>query len=353
MAKPPLPAPELDALRRNVQHNCNISDARHAGDYTLCVYLLKMREYFRWEQGLRFSDSLDNAAVGNWLREREALWDALEDRPFEPITIGERRLEPFDSATANELLASENLLYSAGLGVRAKPHFFLAELRQHADYAGHRVLVAGQEYARDLTAPPGMTLDNTIYIRRESLRRMLWEKVEEWRWNRRANAMGRVIEGYDLDADLDLGLERMTERQTETILLHELGELMAGERLGEAWHELLITLPRSKAEFIVRAVRDNLADCLSTLPALLEQQDPNGLHFYFANYSGMQKELFPRLSAAYQHWVDGGALSLISQAVDAGQRHWEQSAHALLELYRRHGELCRTHVEALDDEIRL
>jgi hypothetical protein len=237
--------------------------------------------------------------------------------------------------------------------VRAKPHFFLAELQQRTEYSGHQVLVAGREFARDLTAPPGMTLDRSIFIRRESLRRMIWEKVEEWRWNRRANAMGRVIEGYDLDADLDLGLERMTERQTETVLLHELGELMAGEHLGEPWHELLSTLPRSKAEFIVRAVRDNLADCLSTLPALLEQRDALGVHFYFANHTGMQKELYPRLTAAYQSWVEGGTLGRISQAIEAGRDHWERTGQALVELYRTHGEDCRAHIEALHEEIRL
>ncbi len=353
MANLPAPTPELDTLRQSVQDNCNISDARHAGDYTLCIYLLKMREYFRWEHELPFGDSLDNEAVGTWLRQREALWDTLEDRPFAPLNFGEEQYEPFDSPALNSVLSSAGLVYSAGLGVRAKPHFFLAELLQRTEYADHEVLVAGTEFARDLTAPPGMALGKSIFIRRESLRRMIWEKVEEWRWNRRVNAMGRVVEGYDLDTDLDLGLERMTERQTETVLLHEVGELMAGERLGELWHELLAQLPRSKAEFMVRAVRDNLADCLSTLPALLEQRDALGVHFYFANHTGMQKELYPRLSSAYQRWVEGGTLSPLSQAIEAGQGHWERVGHALIELYRSHGEECRAHIEALHEEIRL
>ena len=32
-------------LAQAVQHNCHISDARHGADYSLCVYLMKMREY--------------------------------------------------------------------------------------------------------------------------------------------------------------------------------------------------------------------------------------------------------------------------------------------------------------------
>ena len=32
-----------------VQTNCDIADARHARDVSLCTYLLGMREFYRWE----------------------------------------------------------------------------------------------------------------------------------------------------------------------------------------------------------------------------------------------------------------------------------------------------------------
>ena len=41
-------------LAETVQRNCDISDARHAGEYGLCTFLLKMREYYRWENELPF-----------------------------------------------------------------------------------------------------------------------------------------------------------------------------------------------------------------------------------------------------------------------------------------------------------
>jgi len=41
-------------------------------------------------------------------------------------------------------------------------------------------------------------------------------------------------------------------------------------------------LSASKAELYVRAARDHLADCLVTLPALLEREDHAALHYYFA-----------------------------------------------------------------------
>ena len=35
-----VPRMDIPQLIDNVQQNCHISDARHAGNYTLCVYLL-------------------------------------------------------------------------------------------------------------------------------------------------------------------------------------------------------------------------------------------------------------------------------------------------------------------------
>jgi hypothetical protein len=50
-----------------VQRNCDIADAQFAGNYSLCTYLLKMREFYRWERGLPFSAALDRQAVGDWV----------------------------------------------------------------------------------------------------------------------------------------------------------------------------------------------------------------------------------------------------------------------------------------------
>ena len=60
-----------------MQRNCDIADAQHGGDYTLCVYLMKMREYFRWEAGLPFNARLPKDEVGEWLTAREGLWESL------------------------------------------------------------------------------------------------------------------------------------------------------------------------------------------------------------------------------------------------------------------------------------
>ena len=69
---------------------------------------------------------------------------------------------------------------------------------------------------------------------------------------------------------------------------------------------MISAFPRSRLELMARAVRDHLADALSTLPSLIERAHPPSLHFYFANLSGMRKQIYPALLNAYQHWVECG-----------------------------------------------
>ncbi|MBZ0071072.1 MAG: hypothetical protein K8I04_05025 [Gammaproteobacteria bacterium] len=336
-------APLLDAVRRN----CHISDAQHAGEYTLCVYLLKMREYFRWEKGYTFSTPLPNDDVGTWLREREQFWETLENTPFADLPINGDRYDPFDATAVNRILNSEGLVYSAGLGQYGRPHFFLGRLEQRQEQADFTILLSADEYARDLAAPPAMTLDQTIFVRRESLRRMIWEKIEEWRWNRPDNAMGRAIQCYDFEGDADAALDRMTATQIDTLLLHEVGEVMAGQILGPRWEEMLAAMPRSQIEFALRAIRDNLADSLSTLPALVQRGEPATLHFFFAMLTPVRKTLAPALTRAYENWLKGTTTAALEDYVARAEPHWRGLALELLDAHQ--GGADDTSLQALID----
>ena len=164
---------DIKALSETVQHNCHIADARHAGDYTLCVYLLKMREMYRWEQQESFNTTLTTDDVGDWLTDREGLWDDVEDLEYKPLVIDGIEYDPFDNEAINILMKNKGLVYNAGLGIRCRPHFFLAELEEYIEDGEQAIIIAGSEYARDMAAPPAMVQQDRIYIRRQSLRRML------------------------------------------------------------------------------------------------------------------------------------------------------------------------------------
>jgi hypothetical protein len=322
----------LPQLANVVQRNCDISDARHAGDYGLCTFLLKMREYYRWENELPFERSLPRDDLGEWLKAREQAWDRIEADEFAPLPLARGELDPFDAEAANGELLPQGCVYSAGYGRSRKPVFFLGRLLRVEQRAGRTIRISSCEYARELAAPPAMLQGRTIYVRLESVRRYLWEKIEEWQWRKQGSIMARALASYDFVADTESALQRMADNEMESMILHELGEALAGELLGEAWGEMALQVSGTHSEPVARAVRDLLADCLSTLPGLLERANLPALHFYFATFDAPRRQLFPQALDAYEDFARCGALDRLWQAVHEGKERWLASARGLLAL---------------------
>lgn len=341
-----MPEFNREHLTRAVQQNCHISDAQFAGDLTLCTFLLKMRELYRWEQGIPLSQEMPRSEVGDWMNQRGQMWDGIEQDAYAPLPLACGQVDAFESKRINQELLGHGLVYSGGYGRHCKPHFFLGELLRHEVRDGFDIYIAGRELARDLEAPPGMFLDRSLFIRTEALRRWLWEKYEEWRWNKKNDAMGRAFAAYDFDAGSEAALDRMVATEMQSVILHELGEARVGEALGTAWEALLAEVFRSRAEIVVRAVRDLYADCLSTLPGLLERGEPASIHFYFANLLGMRRKLFPELVQAYDHWLDSGDRAALYQAVEQGRTRWLATASDLFALHAELGDQVGAAIEA-------
>lgn len=347
-----MPAFDLDAIVDAVRQNCHISDAQHAGDLTLCTFLLKMRELYRWENAIPLTREMPRSEVGDWMNERGQLWDALEAEPWVPIPLPEGATDPFESGRINAGLLERGYVYSGGYGRRCKPHFFLGELLRHERRQGYDIYVSGRELARDLEAPPGMYLDRTLFIRTEALRRWLWEKYEEWRWNRKNEAMGRAVAAYPFAEAPEAALDAMTATELESVILHELGEARVGAELGEAWDGLMATVMRSRAEIMVRVVRDLYADCLSSLPGLIARGDAAAIHFFFANFVGMRRKLAPELADAYEGWLPQRDPAILGQAAGASLQRWQAMTAELLALHARLGEDVTAEIEARLDPAR-
>lgn len=317
-------------LINQVQHNCDISDANHAGNYTLCIYLLKMREYYRWIHALDFSDNFENDQMSHWLREKEEIWDRVVDHAYQPITLFNNQFEIYDNHSINTQLKSHELFYHAGIGRNAIQHFFVAELVDSFSLEGTRITVTGKEYARDLTAPPAMSTAEEIVVRKESLQRMCWERYQEWHWNQLDNPMGTALSYYPFKSSLPDALQSMVDVELNTLIHHELGEMKITRQVGLRWSSLMLRLLGSKAELMARAVRDHLADSWSTLPFLIEQQNPAALHFFFANLTYMRKELFPTAIQAYQQWAESGDISVLSNLTEPSAEHWYKTVQSVL-----------------------
>ena len=345
----------IDALLAAVQANCHVSDARHARNMTLCTYLLEMRELYRWERGIALTAPVPRAAVGAWLSQREALWSELEGEEYRRLPLGDALVDPFDAAALNRELLPGNFVYGAGIGRFGKPQFFLGELEREERRDGVRILVSRRELARDLAPAPAALRDGTIYVRLESLQRVLSERAEAWGRKRTEGALKAALDAHGFERDPEAALESMAAAEAETLILHELGEHRAALALSPAWERMLAGFTRRPAELFARAARDHLADCTTTLPALLARDADVSLDLWFAGLDGMRRELFPRIVGAYDAWRQGDRGRALSCAIAAGAQHWREVCERILTLHAGRGADAERAIEALagTTEIRL
>lgn len=343
-----MPTGFFDDLTRTVQRNCDIVDARHGAEMGMCTYLLKMREYFRWERGLGFTDRLPHDEIGNWLSSREAHWETLLDADFGEIRIEGTAYDPFDADSINAVLEPCGLVYSAGLVGAGRPNFFLAHL-EHVETPdeGFSIRVSDKELARCLSAPPAMTRERSIFLRREALRRYLWERMEIWRWNSPRNALASAFACYDFAKDVDGALDAMTETELQTALEHEIGEIQATALLGDAWHDMLRDILGTPAELMARAVRDYLADSLRTLPYLADRKQEASVHFFVGALTNMRKEIFPGLITAYTEWLQCRDFEPLDALASVGRSHWLNVARGMVDLYQERGCAAATAIPEL------
>ena len=313
-----------------VQNNCHIADARHAREMSMCNYLLGMRELYIWEHEFPPSRPLVKADLSNWLVQREMFWEDLEELDYSPVPIGNREYDPFDIVAINSVLEPNGLVYGGGLGRWGKPHFFLGQLLRSEKIHGLTLRVSGCEYARDITASPAALREGTLFLRTDALQHWLAEKIEIWTVRQADGALKAALDCYGKQGADSTLLQRMVEQESVVLILHEVGEAMAEPMLGPSWRDMLMSFNSRRAIFLARSVRDNLADCLSTLPELTKGEQSCSLHFYFANLDGLRRTLFPQLVTAYECWRDSGDMSKLRSAVETGSKHWQTAAMQLL-----------------------
>jgi hypothetical protein len=63
----------IASITSQVKHNCNISDAKHWGNYSPCGLLLRMRDLYKIENGLKPWEEISHKTIGAWIDERERL----------------------------------------------------------------------------------------------------------------------------------------------------------------------------------------------------------------------------------------------------------------------------------------
>lgn len=332
----------LETITSQVKRNCNISDAKFWGEYSICGLLLRLRELYRSERGLRLWESIPHQEISEWMSEREILWKELKDKDLEDIIIGETAFRPFDVAGINAALKKKNLIYGAGYGLRMKPSFFLADLISRRTVNGYVVYIAGSEYARDLADYPGMVQDGVIFARVDTTKLLLWERFEELRFRDPKSPLAFAFSRYGitpdekLSEDVDKKVSLIALSELEIYIHHELGEAIEGKNLGNEWKKLLMDISGRKAEFFCRAIKDLISDTSEQgmIKYIIENRKEGSLGFYIVFLEGHRKLLFPEIVKAFEKFIESGDWELIEDARKAGYKKARGYAERLLSIRR-------------------
>jgi hypothetical protein len=328
----------VESLRRQVQRNCDISDARHAGLFSICGLALRFRDLFKWQHGISPWQEQDSDAVLAWIDDRETHWSTLETADYRPIRIAQRTVDPFDTSAINTILGPQGVYYGAGFGYSLKPTFFLALLQSEAAVGAVTIVSLGKELARDLMALPALHQDGRVVLRQETGKAVLWDQIQYLRKS------GRPPLGFALDK---LGLPRaggsfapahlepVFEVYRRIQIDHELGELADPVFDTDLWRRLLQRYPHTPVELTARALKDLLADTGpdGTLHAVLRREDSAALGLYAAFLEGVRALLFPELRPAFDHFLTDGDWGGVRRAVASGYRNAVRWAGAMQQLF--------------------
>ena len=333
---------DIANLSAQVKKNCNISDAKFWGYYSLCGILLRLRELYQIEIGLRPYEKIQQKDVGTWIAERENLWRELEDNDYEKITLNGTLFNPLAVESINDVLGKEGLIYGAGYGLHMKPSFFLADILSRETIDGFHVYITGREYARDLSDNPAMLQDRTIIVRADTIRLLLWQRFEEMRCNKTKEALVFAFSKYGIhpeetpSEDIDKRIQEVALSEAETYIYHELGEAVEGEKIGNAWKLLLTDLSDGRAGLFARGVKDVLADTSEKgmLRYIIGNRKEGSLGFYMVFLGGMRKIIFPEILSAFHAFAETGEWSKIDEARDMGYKKAGGYATRLLELFQ-------------------
>ena len=323
----------------DIKYNCDVSDAKFWGFYSVCGLLMRYRDLYRSEKGLQPWADIKREDIAEWITKKESQWPELEQKDFRDLTIDGKRYHPFDLVEINHRLREQGLIYGAGYGMYMKPSFFLAELRATREISGLTVHTSGKEYVRDLFTSAAMLQGKSIFLRLEPLTMLLMYKFSELH-TRRVSALEDAFAQYGfhhrqiIDNAFSKRLELMAERYAAVLLSHEVAEAM--EDIPE-WKDILSSLAGDRrAEHYIRAVKDLIADTSSHGPykQIIDTKDRGALSLSVALTEGFRRVLYPEMKNAHEEFLGSENWSLIEEARRRGYARFLSKRNAVVDLFK-------------------
>lgn len=305
-------------IARQIKHNCDISDAKYWGYFSLCGLLLRLRELYKSEHNISPWSKINQKDIGEWINAREALWAEIEEDNFKNLDINGFSVSPFEASNINSYLRNKNLVYGAGLGLYKKPVFFFGELHSCINKGDYQVYLIQREYARDLFTSSGMLQGREIFIRLEQIVSILWEMFLELRCKKNG-FFEDIFSGVeikpqdDVNAELEKKLENLALRYSEIVLNHELAEAYEA---ADEWTNIIFQIEDRKAEYFLRGLKDMLADTSEYGPIkkVIDMEDRGGLGFYISLAEIFHKAVYPELKEAFCSFTLNGDWGILEDA---------------------------------------
>ena len=312
----------VDQLIFQVRYNCDVSDAQHAGLYSICGLALRLRDLYKWEQRLPPWQEGDTDKVLEWIGQKEDLWETLLDSDFNPLSLNGHKIDLFDTVSANAILKDHNLFLGAGYAHSLKPTFFLAEIQHHLTIHGHTVWQLGRELARDLLTLPAFSQDDQVVLRSEAGRMYLWDQMAyinksgRWALNSALDACGLPDNS---ETTIREHLETIWKIQRRLYVQHEIGELEETVFDRDTWRLMLADFPHTPVELLIRSLKDLLADTgpHGALQDLIQRQDKAALGFYMAFSGTMVRHIIRGLVCAFDAFTQNPEWQLMVDATHA------------------------------------
>jgi len=330
---------EIDPFAHQVLKNCEISDAQHAGLYSICGLALRLRDLYKWENGLNPWEEKDSSEILDWIAAKEQRWEQLGEKKYTDLFLGGEHYNPFNTAEINAILEPHGIFYGAGYAYSLKPTFFLATIKNKSQTDGYTVYTLGRELARDLLTLPVLSQDNLILLRTDSARLFLWDQITFIKKSGRP-ALQFALRHCGLTEQGPGALRRqmptILAAQKDNFIYHEIGEMKDSTFDPDIWRELIAAFPHSPVELLVRAVKDLLADTThhGTLRHLIRNRKTAALGFYVAFQDGLIKELFPELRAAFQDFIKSRNWRIIEEAVATGYRNARNFTGKIVQIFQ-------------------
>uniref|UniRef100_A0A7C4EJM7 Uncharacterized protein n=1 Tax=Thermodesulfovibrio aggregans TaxID=86166 RepID=A0A7C4EJM7_9BACT len=332
-----------------VSYNCDVSDANYWGYFSICSLLLRLRQLFKIERDLEPWESIENEEIFKWIEKKEEVWKSLENTKLKQVQINKSFFSPFDVEEINSFIFNKGLVYGAGYSLFKKPSFFIGLISKIEEIDGYRIYFIGKEIVRDLFSSSGMSQNNTIYIRLMDIKYRIWENLHGWQ-NKKDIVSEILLSRFGNPSGWQYPypeFEKIVQKYSQIVLYHEIAEQQESLSL---WMELIKNCMDSKTEYILRGIKDFVADFSIKGPVYkaIDNKDEELLALYLVSQNPYHKKVLKQTLAQIKDALHFKDWKEIDKIRCREFKRWKSVSKQLIEIFELKG---FNEVKSLTDKI--